>query len=646
MANDFCNETMDFIANLEQAGYSAYSVHIHRLCLNELQRYLMENGAKFSRGSAIGWLESRKLGWKHGTYRRYRVALYRFINYSECGNTERIRHSYSDFYEYHDAGKEYTKFPDSDVNYVKLTDDYKMLVCELYETALREHNPSSVKEYFTKWTDFLLFVSVKGCASPSELTIHYLLEYSHKLRESQLTTNLKSKHVSGVNFLLKYFHEQGCIPRCYLPVLCSKRDNDLSTLKPLANGNTGTAFQPSRELEPKADEFLSKLECRCYSNGTIDAIVSVLNEFFRFLEISRIEYSPDASRIWLNNLANDAALEKRRPVIKLFDDFMLTGNGKSNKKERWKPILFDSLPDWSRSIAEGFLLFRKREGWTDKTIVMGRASCVRFFGFLNRKGVTEPSGITPELVKEFHDTDPHTTPNSRGMYGSNIRKLLMYMAESELVPQNLYHAISSKCAPNRYIVTVLTPEMESAIYEYREKAKSPIELRNAAVVMLGLRMGLRASDIVNLKISDFDWKNSKLSIIQSKTRKAVTLPVPIDAGNSVYKYILQGRPQTGSLGTGYVFISHRAPYSELSHATCVKSLKGILSEYDLKLPPGQGFHITRKTYATKLLIARTNVDAIADALGHTRREALNSYLAHDEDGMRLCPLPFAVGGAL
>jgi len=58
-------------------------------------------------------------------------------------------------------------------------------------------------------------------------------------------------------------------------------------------------------------------------------------------------------------------------------------------------------------------------------------------------------------------------------------------------------------------------------------------------------MGVRSSDIVNLKIDNFDWKNKKLTFVQVKTGKAVSLPIPTDAGNSVYKYIVY-LPQDGA----------------------------------------------------------------------------------------------------
>jgi len=100
-------------------------------------------------------------------------------------------------------------------------------------------------------------------------------------------------------------------------------------------------------------------------------------------------------------------------------------------------------------------------------------------------------------------------------------------------------------------------------------------------------------------------------------------------------------------GVDYIFVRHSSPYSNLNSSyNCNKALIQILSANGLELPTSQGFHITRRTFATRLLISRTKIDTLVDSLGHTTRLTIDDYLAHDEEGMRLCPMPFAVGGAL
>ena len=131
---------------------------------------------------------------------------------------------------------------------------------------------------------------------------------------------------------------------------------------------------------------------------------------------------------------------------------------------------------------------------------------------------------------------------------------LRYMADQDLISPTLSLPVSASCAPHRSIVDVLSDAMVENIYEYRE-LPTPMELRDTAMVMLGLQPGIRGADILKLQVNDFDWKNKTVSFIQQKTSKAITLPVPTDVGNSVYKYIMNGRPESRLSQATVIYLS-------------------------------------------------------------------------------------------
>lgn len=124
-------------------------------------------------------------------------------------------------------------------------------------------------------------------------------------------------------------------------------------------------------------------------------------------------------------------------------------------------------------------------------------------------------------MKAFHNMDVHSTPESKNAYGTKLRQFLRYMADQDLIsPTLLAFAVSASCALYHNIVDVLSDDMIEKIYEYREKASNPIELRDTAMVMLGLRMGIRGAGILKLQVNDFDWKNKTVSFIQQKNRES------------------------------------------------------------------------------------------------------------------------------
>lgn len=52
---------------------------------------------------------------------------------------------------------------------------------------------------------------------------------------------------------------------------------------------------------------------------------------------------------------------------------------------------------------------------------------------------------------------------------------------------------------------------------------SPISMRDLAVILLGYGAGLRGADIINLKLSDIDWRRQCTKIVQTKTHEPLTV---------------------------------------------------------------------------------------------------------------------------
>lgn len=71
-------------------------------------------------------------------------------------------------------------------------------------------------------------------------------------------------------------------------------------------------------------------------------------------------------------------------------------------------------------------------------------------------------------------------------------------------------------APCDKIIDVLSDEQIQRIHTFRTEHNTPVELRDIAIVLLGLRMGMRAYDVLSLRFQDIDWKKRQISIIMKK----------------------------------------------------------------------------------------------------------------------------------
>lgn len=152
------------------------------------------------------------------------------------------------------------------------------------------------------------------------------------------------------------------------------------------------------------------------------------------------------------------------------------------------------------------------------------------------------------------------------------------------------------------------------------------------MLLLGLKMGLRSSDIVSLKLNDIDWDTASIHFIQDKTEVEVNLPMPTEVGNAIFRYIMEERHKKSSPN---IFLSEKAPHSPVGRAVCDHALDTALPNRNVE---GSGFHVTRKTYATNLLRNGVGTSTVADALGQRGTTSVHRYLSLDTDRMRMCVL--------
>ena len=360
-------------------------------------------------------------------------------------------------------------------------------------------------------------------------------------------------------------------------------------------------------------------------------------EFGRYLERGCLQYSPRLARAWIDSLKPSLSkpqfLSFRRS-LSLVDDSARNGSvttvrfSYDNERSRYR------VPSCYGPLLDAFLARRKQDGMQRSTVQMDFVACAQFLLFLRSKGIAEVGSFTPEIVKEYQTQAEHQTAEGRNAYIRRIRGFIRFLAAQGLVPETLEFAFATEKAARVPIVTTLSEEQVNTIRTFAEKSRSPLELRGVSMIMLALRMGLRSVDICNLRLSNIAWKSRTISIVQQKTGVPLTLPFPIEVGNLLSRYILEGRPQCDE---PFVFITSKHPYTRLTSSSCYSSSKAILGRKktadDLR-----GLHIARRTFASNLLAAGNPVSTIAHTLGHANESRVDEYLVTDERRMRQCAI--------
>jgi site-specific recombinase XerD len=164
----------------------------------------------------------------------------------------------------------------------------------------------------------------------------------------------------------------------------------------------------------------------------------------------------------------------------------------------------------------------------------------------------------------------------------------------------------------------------------------PIGKRNHAVVLLAARLGLRASDIANLKFENLHWDRNLIILNQVKTVQQIELPILPEVGNAIIDYVKYGRPKSDLRS---VFLIANSSYNALT--SC--SITGIVHSYFVEAgidisKRKHGPHALRHSLASILLEKSTMLPVITEVLGHRDTASTQFYLRIDRKSMSRCTL--------
>ena len=167
---------------------------------------------------------------------------------------------------------------------------------------------------------------------------------------------------------------------------------------------------------------------------------------------------------------------------------------------------------------------------------------------------------------------------------------------------------------------------------------NPVGKRDYAAYLIAAELGLRVSDINNLRLENLKWDSNTIEITQYKTGKLNVMPMTSAIGWALIDYLKHGRPESDE---PYVFLTGKAPHTKLPSTALVVALKRYRKRCGLFIGRKAivaGMHSLRQSLAHRLLEKDTPLDMIAEIMGHTHIDSTSPYLKIDIDGLRACTL--------
>jgi integrase/recombinase XerD len=383
-----------------------------------------------------------------------------------------------------------------------------------------------------------------------------------------------------------------------------------------------------------ADDFTNFLLTSGYAKSTVKVKIKHIRRIEQWLSTNKILSIHDLDvqmfdHWWFLIHKQDNHLGG---TIQQFKKFLL-------KNKFIKPLLLPTATSPMEKLIEKYRIYlAHQKGFSASTINSHLRYVQRFLHYLQKDvSLVDTTNINLSVIDEFiQDCSKTTNRYSLQHIVAYLRSFLRYLFKENLLQEPLFRQIES---PRTYrlenVPKVLPRQIVLALLASIHRT-TPKGCRDYAILYLAAHYGLRACEIVALKLENIQWKQKVLLITQRKTGNILYLPLTEEAIEAIGRYIQIGRPN--HIAYREVFLRNRAPYGILK-PTAIHDIFQYWSEKSGLPIPLQGSHCLRHSLATYLLEQGQSSKMIGDLFGHLDLESTSVYLRVQCHQLRKMVLP-------
>jgi integrase len=258
-----------------------------------------------------------------------------------------------------------------------------------------------------------------------------------------------------------------------------------------------------------------------------------------------------------------------------------------------------------------------------------------FLEYAESRGVTNLLDVEADLVYEFVGTLGAYASQPLSNVRFTLRELFDVLHGRGLAPfdgRTLFPVVHTN-KRDRILSRYSADEVRAIVAQ--ADVGSPNGVRDKCMVLLAAQLGLRQSDILDLRLGDIRWDLDLIERVQVKTGEPLSLPLPENLKLLLADYIMEHRPDSE---TDYVFV--REGTGERFCESQVYAVMRRLMRRSGVEPDGRkhGPHALRHSLATSMLDSQTPLPAISSVLGHSSTQSTTVYIGVDVEALRALSL--------
>ncbi len=213
-----------------------------------------------------------------------------------------------------------------------------------------------------------------------------------------------------------------------------------------------------------------------------------------------------------------------------------------------------------------------------------------------------------------------------------LRSFLTYLHVEGVTDLQLAQAVPAPPGPHESGLPrwLGSPEVAALLAVHDDR--SVLGRRDHAIVVMLVRLGLRAGEVAGLSLDDIDWHAGEI-IVRGKGARTERLPLPVDVGEALVAYLKHGRPKTDCRA---LFLRANVPLG-----LSASGVGGVVQRASARAGlHAIGPHRLRHSAATAMLRAGASLDEVGQVLRQRDAQVIARYAKVDFVALRTLAAPW------
>jgi len=243
--------------------------------------------------------------------------------------------------------------------------------------------------------------------------------------------------------------------------------------------------------------------------------------------------------------------------------------------------------------------------------------------------------IRPRNITQFILETSRSKSASRAQHITYpLRSFFRFLTQTQQLKKDLANFVPSVANRKKssYPQVLLPSEITKLLQSCNRH--QPEGIRNFAILMLMVNLGLRSSEVCHLKLDDINWDKGEI-VIRGKGGEA-RFPLFKELGKALVAYLKRGRP---ICECRHFFIRLVRPLQGFTPSCVRMLLRSALKHAGLN-PKIKGAHLLRHSFAMQLLEQGASLEEIGMVLRHKDVGTTAIYARANFDKLRTIALPW------